>query len=447
MAKKKKIDQQLITTVVENPPINVPVGNLVATNFNDFSRYAINHRAVPVLYDGCKDSYRRLLWAAILMYKAGTLSPAESLVKSVARWHPHSVDGIDGTMALFVHSGVFSGEGAFGGVNIADGEMDPCAALRYLHISLSPTYHKLLADLIKEVPMVESPVGEMEPLYIPLPLPLACCLKSDVMGLSSVKTVIPSFDPWSLYQAYVNDDPNLLKVNSNINIDYANSNLKEIWEKGKGKITYYYNVTPQNNGVLFEGDTWKFVPNWNNDKYQKLIEDGKIYQLDLTDINGPKAFIGVVPGARGITQNDVINLAKEMYYTSINYQIMITSEESAKPIPLKKWVELVFKNYIELLVRANNRKIEDCKFAILVQKSIPEFSNYILNVNPKATDEEITKALGYSPEVIKALSGKTLATLRKNAENDNVMKGLENKLNNLLAFDPIKTAEEIIKQM
>jgi DNA gyrase/topoisomerase IV subunit A len=106
MAKKKKVDLTP-TQVVDNPPIDVAVGELMARNFNEFSRYAINHRAVPVLYDGCKDSYRRLLWAAILMYKAGTLSPAETLVKSVARWHPHSVDGLDGTMALFVHSGVF----------------------------------------------------------------------------------------------------------------------------------------------------------------------------------------------------------------------------------------------------------------------------------------------------------------------------------------------------
>lgn len=450
MAKKKKVDLTP-TQVVDNPPIDVAVGELMARNFNEFSRYAINHRAVPVLYDGCKDSYRRLLWAAILMYKAGTLSPAETLVKSVARWHPHSVDGLDGTMALFVHSGVFVGEGAFGGVNIADGEMDPCAALRYLHIGLSPTYHKLLADLMKEVPMVESPVGEPEPLFIPFPLPLSCCLKSDVMGLSSVRTVIPSFEPWSLYQAYVNDDPNLLKVNSNINIDYANSNLKDIWEKGKGKITYYYNVTPVNNGVLFEGDTWKFVPNWNNERYQKLLEDGKIYQQDLTDINGPKAFIGVVPGARGITQNDVIDLAKEMYFTTINYQIMITSDESAKPIPLKKWVDLVFKNYVDLLVRANNRKIEECRFDIRVQEAIPDFSNYVLNVNPKATDEEIAKALGYTPEMIKALNGKTLATLRKNSENKDMMKSimdsLQKRLNNLMSFDPIKTAEDIIKQM
>lgn len=453
MPRKKEIKITNPAPIAWREPENMPVGELVYKNYDDFCRYAINHRAIPTLYDGCKDSYRRLLWAAILMYKEGTLSPAESLVKSVSRWHPHSVDGLDGTMALFVHSGVFSGEGAFGGINISDGEMDPCAALRYLHISLSPVYHKILGDLIREVPMVESPTGELEPVYIPLPLPLSCCLKSDVMGLSAVRTIIPSFSPWSLYQAYIHDDPNLLEVNSNINIDKAKSKLKDIWEKGKGSITYYYNVTPckgpdgRSEGVLFEGDTWKFVPNWKNDKYQKLSEDGKIFKLDLTDIDGPKVFMGKVPDVRGVTVSDVVSLAKEMYYTTINYELKVTSEESAKTIPLKRWIDIVYKNYIDLVTKVNQKKIVECEFAITVQKAIPAFSNYILNVNPKATDEELIKNLGFTPEILKALSSKSLFTIRQNAENTEVLNRLQKKLTALKSFNPVKFTEDIIKQM
>lgn len=452
MPRKKNIQ----TTVVipqERPPENVPIGTLMAMNYDDFCRYVVNHRAVPTLLDGCKDSYRRLLWSAILSYREGTLSPAEGLVKAVSRWHPHSVEGLDGTMALFVHSGVFSGEGAFGGVNIADGELDPCAALRYLHISLSPVYHEILKDLIKEVPQVESPGGEMEPKYMPLPLPLSCCLKSDVMGLAAIKTTIPSFTPWSLYDAYIHDDPNLLKVNSNINIDYAKSTLRDIWEKGKGKITYYYNVTPckgpdgRSEGVMFEGDTWKFVPNWNNEKYKKLIEDGKIFQLDLTDINGPKVFVGKIPDARGITVNDVIELAKEMYYTTINYEIKVTSDESAKPIPLKKWIDIVYKNYIDLVVKVNQKKIAACEFAIKVQEAIPIFRDYIVKVNPSASDAELMDKLNLTPDIIKALSGKSLMTIRKTPENEEVLKKLNRNLMELRSFNPIAYTEEIIKQM
>lgn len=453
MPKKKEKEITKPVTVTVNQPEDKPIGEIVATNFKDYSSYSINHRAVPELYGGIKESYKRLIYAAHLMYKAGTLSPAESLVKSVSRWHPHSVDGLDGTMALFVHSGVFSGEGAFGGINIADGEAEPCAALRYLHISLSPVYHKILGELIDLVPKVESPTGEMEPQYIPLPLPLSCCLKSDVTGLGSVKTVIPSFKPWSLYQAYIHNDPNLLEVNCNINIDKANSTLADIWNTGTGIITYYYNVTPckgpdgRSEGVLFEGDTWKFTPKWNNEKFKKLVEDGKIFTVDLTDITGPKLFMGKVPDVRGITATDVVNLAKELYWTSINYSLKVTSDESAKPIPLKIWVDLVYKNYINLLIQVNQIKIAECEFAIQVQKAIPIFRDYIVKVNPEATDEELQKNLGFTPEIIKALSSKSLMTIRKTPENEEALNRLNKELEKLKSFDPIKFTEDIIKQM
>lgn len=453
MPKKKIIRTQTVTEIVPERPIeNVPIGGVVTMNYDDFCRYVINHRAVPTLYDGMKDSYRRLLWSAILSYKEGTMSPAVDLVNAVARWHPHSVDGLDGTMSLFVHSGVFIGEGTFGSVNIADGEKEPCAALRYLHISLSPVYNKLLKDLIKEVPQVESPNGPTEPLYIPLPLPLSCCLKADVMGLTALKTTIPSFTPKSLYQAYIHDDPNLLEVNSDINIDKANSELHKLWNTGKGKITYYFKATPckgpdgRSEGVMFEGDTWKFVPNWKNEKYRKLLEDGKIFQMDLTDINGPKVFLGKVPDARGITVDDVINLAKEIYFTTIPYEIYVTSEESAKPIPLKIWIDIVYKNYINLLLQVNKKKIARCEFLIKVQEMIPTFGSYILS-NPKASKEQIKKDLKIDDEMLTELLGKTLSTILQTPENSAKLNNLKKELEELKKFDPIKETEGVINQM
>jgi hypothetical protein len=157
--------------------------------------------------------------------------------------------------------------------------------------------------------------------------------------------------------------------------------------------------------------------------------------------------MGKVPDVRGITVSDVVSLAKEMYYTTINYELKVTSEESAKTIPLKRWIDIVYKNYIDLVTKVNQKKIVECEFAITVQKAIPAFSNYILNVNPKATDEELIKNLGFTPEILKALSSKSLFTIRQNAENTEVLNRLQKKLTALKTFNPVKFTEDIIKQM
>ena len=448
MAKNKKVEN-----VVSQEPVVIEqlnYDNIISSNLIEIASYVNNHRAFPAVFDGCKDSYRRLIYAASVAYN-GSLQEAEEILGLVKRYHPHDIRGIEDTVDHFVYAGVLAGEGQFGSVDM-DRTVNPHASARYLHISLSKEYHQLIGDLLKEVPMVESPNGPLEPSYIPLPLPLALTLKTNVDGLGfGVKTKIPSFTPRSIYYAYLNDDPNLLELNINLNMDKANSELDKLWREGKGSITYYYNVCRttgpdgKSEGVLFSGDTTIFTPDFS--KYNPLIELGGIYTVDLTDINGPKYFVGRVPGSKKVTIEDIEEVARKIYYKTISYDLEVTFGEITKPIPIRDWVNTTYNNYLNLISAVNNKNINKTLFNISVLEKVPEFLEYIKS-DDNATREDIQVQLGLTDEQTSALLSKTFNSLVKESRNSGTaMEKLCNQLNELRNFDPVLATKNIIDRM
>lgn len=276
-------------------------------------------------------------------------------------------------------------------------------------------------------------------------------MKTSVQGLGvGIKSDYPNFSPISIYNAYKNDDPNLLEPNANLFIDKENSELKKLWETGKGRVIYSYKVSRTvdsmgNPGVLFEGDTFLFTPNLK--KFKKLVEDGKVYMESLTDIYGPKLIISKIPGARGITIEEIEEIAKSCCYDASVYNTNVTTGSTTYRIGLRDWVDFTYKNYISLITEFNKKKIEKTIFDISVLEAIPYISDYILNKNPKATDSDIKKDLGYSDEIISAVMSKPISYLRKSKDNSSRIKDLKDKLKELKSFDPVKYTEEIIKHL
>ena len=416
-----------------------------------YGGYVNNVRAIANLNDGCKISYRRLIYMSTKFPK-GQEIPTHKFVSSLSEVHGHSTDGCEGLNANLVKSGVFSGHGFFGNTQI-DGIVNPHAATRYTKNRLSDLYWEVIGDLIKEVPYIESDQGPLEPTYIPLPIPLCLYMSSGVVsGLGvGINCLYPNFSPKSLYKALITDDPKYLEPNMNLLIDKKNSDLKGLWESGKGKVIYSYKISRmtsddgKSEGILFEGDTGIFTPKIG--KLDKLIDDGKVYIEDITDENGPKLFIGRVPGARGITVDDIEKIARRICYDSSVYQLNVTDGTSAFRIPLREWLRYTYKNYIELLIQVNNKRIEKVNFDILVQKALPVVADYILNQKPGATDEQICKALKLPAEIVAAVLGKPISYLRKNQDTKARVKALQDKLKELKSFDPKKYAEEIIKKL
>ena len=182
-------------------------------------------------------------------------------------------------------------------------------------------------------------------------------------------------------------------------------------------------------------------------RYSKLENEGKVYIEDLTDFDGPKLFVGRVPGAKGITIEEIEGIARKICYDATTYQLNVTDGKTAFRIPLYDWLDYCYKNYIGLITKANERKIEVCKFNISVLEALPIITDYILNKNPKADDKEIQKNLGFSEEIISVVMSKPISYLRKNKDTADRIKRLKDELKDLKKFDPVKYTEEIIMKL
>ena len=449
MARKKKIEgvteidnQQLTATQL----MQKGIGEYITSAYLDFGNYINNHRHLPEVKDGLKISYRRLIYAAS-QFPKGKSIPSSTLQSSVQNYHPHSITSMNDMSAELVKAKVFTGEGSFGFTSV-DGTYNPPASNRYTHTRLSDLYWEIMGDLLKEVPYVESPQGALEPEYLPLPLP-ACLYIGVTQGLGvGISTLIPNFSPKSLYMAYVKDDPSLLEPNVDLFIDKNNSELAKLWNTGKGKVIYSYKISRStlNNtdGILFEGDTSIFTPKLA--KFSKLIEEGKVFTEDLTDTDGPKLFVGRVPNSRGCSIDDIEAIARKACYSEVTYNINVTNGKTAFRIPLKDWIDYTYKNYIDLITEVNKKRIERCKFDIVVQNSLPIIGDYI-NKNPKATDEEICRDLNLPIEVVSQVMSKPISYLRNNKDTSERVKSLNNKLKELNKFNPVLYTEEVINKL
>lgn len=446
MAKKKKLEE---VNIIPRELEVLPIGKATEDAIIDAAGYIDNQRALANVVDGCKPSYRRLIWSA-LQFPKGVMQPSVQIINKMASYHPHSLDSMKFLQAAMVRSGIFSGNGAFGMTSITGDVKEP-GAPRYTKTRLSDLYYDIISPLLQCVEKVESPVGPEEITYCPSVFPLCLHFKGLVSGIGyGISTVYPNFSPKSMYEAYINNNPNLLEPNVDLLLDKQNSELDSLWKTGKGRVIYSYKLSPytnedRKNGFLFEGDTCIFTPNLR--KINKYVEQGQVFIDDLTDIKGPKMFIGLVNNRGSLGLEGLEKLCRQCCYDATVYQLNVTDGTTCFRIPLYDWIDYTYKNYIKLLKEVNKKNIEKVQFDIAVQEALPIISNYIINVNPKASDTEISKTLNIHPKIVEAVMSKPINQLRKNKDNTSRIKGLRDKLKELKKFNPIAYAETVINRL
>lgn len=447
MAKKKKLNKLIDQVFAE--VVDQPIGKETEEAIVNGATYLNTERALASVSDGCKPSYRRLIYAA-LRYPKGELQPSSQLIQGMASYHPHGLTGCEPLLASMVRSGIMSGSGSFGTKSIL-GEDKPAASPRYTKTMLSNLYSELLRPNMQCLEMVESPVGPLEPKSLGLIFPIALYMKSLVSGIGyGISTVYPNFSPVSLYRAMVENNPMLLEPNVNLIIDKENSELQRLWETGKGRVIYSYKLTPYTNedgkeGFMFEGDTCIFTPNLK--KIDKYVDLGQVFVEDMTTKNGPRMFVGLVNNRGTLKLDGLEKLCRQCCFDATTYLLNVTDGRSAFRIPLKDWLKYTYDNYIGLTKEVNRRNIEKVTFEIDVQTALPIISNYIINEKPGATDNQIVKDLGINLEIVQAVMSKPINYLRKNKDTRERVKALKDKLKELKAFNPITAAEEVIMKL
>lgn len=447
MAKKKTLPVEPVVL-----PLQKSIVDITRDAYLDFGWYINNRRHLATLQDGLKISYRRLIYTAFTFPKH-PLNPTNTLISAVQKYHPHGISSMNDMSASLVKSGVFAGEGSFG-FHSLDGVYSPPANERYTHIAISPLWNELMGDLIKEVPYIESPQGEMEPTYIPSPLPISLVLSERSSGLGvGIKQDYPVFSAKSMYQAYMQGNPDLLEPSVDLILDKKHSELKKLWETGVGKIVYAYHLKKHKSsdgkleGFLFETIDGSDVFTPNLKKLRKLEADGKVMIDDLTDIDSAKLFVSRIPGARGFSIDDLEKECLAACYDQTKYSLNITDGQTAYRIPLRDWIDYTYKNYISLVSQVNQKRIGKCQYDIAVLQALPIIADYILTKNPAAKDSEISQTLGIPEDIVREVMSKPIGYLRKNKDNQEKLKSLKAKLKELKAFDPVLFAESIVNRM
>ena len=425
----------------------IPAGRYVENSYKMFGSYINSKRHLPLVIDGLKPSYRRLILAS---YTFGPKFTKTAKVTAMTQtWHPHGITGMVGVASTLIRAGVLEGSGNWG-ANLINGVSLGPAAERYTSLKISDTYYDIIGKLIKIVPWNESPMGDLEPEYIPSIVPFSLCF-FNIMGLGiGVSTKLPNFSALSMYKAYINNDPTLLRANCDIDIDINESELDKIWNEGKGKVCYKYRVsriTTDNGsqGIKIEGDPDIFQPKlkW----FEQQQDQDKLFIREETGKNGMSLVIGKNPNIRTISVDDIEEHAIKACKDCTTYSLNVTNGTQAFRIPLREWIKITYENYLTLVDKQKQQKIQEVEFNIKVAENTEAVANYIINENPKAENEEISQAIGCDLEVVNSIMSRSISNLKKNKDNSEKLKSLKLKLKEWKSLDPVKFTDEIINRL
>lgn len=451
MAKKKTLGinpDVKLDPVTSLSDVTISAQDYVSDAYFKFGQYVNTQRQLPYLADGLKPVYRRVIHSCMKLGASKFLKTAKIASDVIASTHPHGLASVEGVVSALVRTGILEGQGNHG-ASLINGMVLPPAASRYTEAKISQKYLDIFNKVSKMIPMVESPMGDLEPTFIGTPLPLG--LVFSLMGLGlGVNTRVPSFSAVSMFDAYKNNNPNLLKCNYNLDIDYAESELDKLWTTGKGKVVYKYKVTRATSvdgaqGVLIEGDTELFTPNlsW----FYAQQDQERLFVREETDKNGPKLFIGRNHNVKAISIDDIEEQAIKACKSGKVYLLNVTDGTDAYRIPLRDWIDYSYNNYLNLVDKKNKDEIAATEYEIKVNDAIPSVADYIINKNPKADNKEISEKLSLDPGIVSSILQKPISYIRKTKEASDRSKALSSKLKELKSFDKVKFTDEVIMKL
>lgn len=423
------------------------IGELCEEGYITFGRELNSNRALPLLYDGLKPSYRRMIWKAI---SAGDHIKSMDLIGRVQAIHPHSDKSIIEVESKLVRYGLLKELGNFGYYPIYGDNMSP-AAPRYTSTGISDKWKELIAPFIELAPKMEGEVeGVMEPQFIPSAVPLALVFGATGIGIG-INTNIPAFSAKSLLEAYLADDPSLLKPGYDLEFEEDLCELDRLWETGKGKVVYKYHVemgwSGGNDGVYVSGDTHLFKPDWST--IDEWRNQGLVFIRDESTEGKNVIFIGRNKGVRKVTQEMIYEECLRCCSSDhaldpirTQYRIGIHDGKIARYISIKEWVDITYKNYLSIIEDYKKTNIESIKFDIKVYSHLKEVAELLINATHDITNQEIADTLSLELDIVNAITRKSISTLKR-VDTNSIIKSLKAKI---LEFDNIN-AEEFVKEV
>lgn len=187
--------------------VQTDIAHLLGDRFGRYSKYTIQHRAIPDARDGLKPVQRRILYAMYLSGNTpdkGYRKSAKTVGDVMGNFHPHGDSSIYDAMVHMAqpfktNQTLVDGHGNWGSI-----DRDPAAAMRYTEARLSAYALELLTDIRKNTVRMTPNFDETTDEPVVLPARLPNLLINGASGIASgFATNIPSHNPKDVVAACI----------------------------------------------------------------------------------------------------------------------------------------------------------------------------------------------------------------------------------------------------
>jgi len=425
----------------------VDIDKYIMTSLTDYGREVNTNRHIALVTDGLKPVYRRVINSGLKMQ--GKMVKTATIVGDViGTTHPHGDTSVADVVSALVRHGIFEGQGNHGLKMIYGDDIQP-SHMRYTEAKLSDAWYNIFRELMPYVPYKEAEIsGNTEPVYLPTPIPLILLFSGLGIGYGA-NSRYPFFTAESLYNAYILDDPQVLRAPGDLEIVYNESELDELWSTGLGRITYKYHLemtrTAAGYGTLVHGSPEIFKPNLEK-AFEEEISKGQVYILDQTAGDIPSVFVGRSPNVRAISDDDIFKVCEQVCKHTRMYRLTVTNgEDQAYLIPLYSWLDSTFNNYLNLVDTFKQDQINKLEFDYQVYTWLPIIAQ--CQIDHRDWDaEQIATANKCDLEVTKAILRKSISTLR-NIDSTAKLKGIRDQIKYYQDLNPHEYTTELISKM
>lgn len=384
----------------------VDVSEFITENYFEYGKF-INFNRVMVSLDGLKPVQRRVL-LALKDIARGKLTGTVNAIGAAQVIHPFGNQSIEGVVADLARKGIINSQGDFG---IKLMEPIPAAAPRYTKVGLTEKQFETYFRLLDYAPTHEGEEA-VEPVFLPVPIPFALVYGTLSWGLGVICR-LPAFTYESLLDAYINNDYNLLKSNYGYQIADG-SQLKELWETGRGRLALSYKVSRLNHdNILVSGSGEIFTPVFG--ALNDLIDKG---QIIINNESSTEVVLRIsrIKGARSVNMDEVFDIVKKSCVNARFYEVKLVHEDKIQNLGIKDWLDITITLFKRNFDKFKQDRINAIKKDIELYSILPEIGKLVIQ---NKSDVEIIKTLNIKKELLEKALKKSISTLRKESfENE-----------------------------
>ena len=418
--------------------MNVNALNLIEKNYVEFSKYTMQYRTYPSLYDGCKIAQRRVLWSAFSKAPASKMVKLSSMGGYTALVHPHA----EATDVIIDMAGeyktafpLFDTKGNWG-----DNFGNSAAAPRYLECRLNDIARKLYFYLISEAKFDNFEVEE-EPVYLPTLFPLAFLQGCFSIGQGTPNPLIPDLQFEDLKRFIINyiktgnkevTEDNFVRFvdyDKVRNDKYKDRSICDVLNTGKGSVYYQPKVELKNNVITISN--LYILANFQS-LINKFKDDIQSDRIDIRD-ESSKDRVWVIEKVKNkvFDMEECAEIVKKMFTYKENYSMYFHDNMGRVRIySLGEVIENCYSKFKSCYKSKLEKETSSLYHELNILKCLASISNHtnivvdkILTNKEKAS--KLEKLVSFSSDIILDCLSKPIHMLK---EDENAIKNISDKI-------------------